>query len=161
VIEVDMATATKEKKAPQAKSDAKPKGRNSGKGLDPPAPDPSTVKLPPPPPVAASPVKAEVPAKALPVAFDPKKLREIARDFGQISDSTRLHVILLLDQSPMNVGDICKVLGEVSQPALSHHLALLRNARIIDFIRDGRTNVYELAETGQVLARAAKEFMGG
>ena len=40
---------------------------------------------------------------------------------------------------------------QASQPAISHHLALLRNARVVECIRQGKTNRYRLTAKGQAL----------
>ena len=42
----------------------------------------------------------------------------------QVSDPTRLQVLMLLFQEERNVGSLCSDLGNQSQPAVSHHLAL-------------------------------------
>ena len=47
-----------------------------------------------------------------------------------VSDPTRLEVILILAKGEQHVGTLRVRLSQ-SQPAVSHHLALLRHARII------------------------------
>src|SRR5689334_8435252 len=46
-------------------------------------------------------------------------VRRAADLLKQVSDPTRLSVLLMLAEGPRNVGDICKELGQ-SQPATSH-----------------------------------------
>jgi hypothetical protein len=44
----------------------------------------------------------------------------------QVSDPTRLQVVLMLSDGEKHVGGLCEQLSQ-SQPAVSHHLALLRH----------------------------------
>ena len=61
---------------------------------------------------------------------------------------TRLKVLQLLLGGERNVTELCDLLGESSQPAVSHHLALLRNSRLVVPTRDGKHNFYALTEAG-------------
>ena len=76
----------------------------------------------------------------------------------QVSDPTRLQVILMLSEGEKHVGAMCEVLNQ-SQPALSHHLALLRHGSIIAPRRQGKNNFYGLTEAGDKLAAVVKEIM--
>lgn len=61
-----------------------------------------------------------------------------------LADSTRLRIVHFLLQYPeLNVRTLCEFLGQ-SQPAVSHHLALLRVAGMIACRRDGKHNFYHL-----------------
>src|SRR5438309_6008832 len=60
----------------------------------------------------------------------PRVSDEAIRDLVQVarllSDETRLRILFLLaQQGEIHVSDLCERLGQ-SQPAVSHHLALLR-----------------------------------
>ena len=72
-----------------------------------------------------------------------------------VSDPTRLQVILILDEGERHVGALCDQLSQ-SQPAVSHHLALLRHGGIIAPRRQGKNNFYSLTETGASLAGVVK-----
>lgn len=76
----------------------------------------------------------------------------------QVSDPTRLQVILMLAEGERHVGALCDELSQ-SQPAVSHHLALLRHGGIIAPRRVGKNNFYALTETGEELARVVKTVM--
>jgi DNA-binding transcriptional ArsR family regulator len=76
-----------------------------------------------------------------------------------VSDPTRLQVILLLAEGERHVGALCDHLNQ-SQPAVSHHLALLRHGGIIIPRRQGKNNYYSLTETGADLARVVKDLTG-
>ncbi|MEO6810817.1 MAG: metalloregulator ArsR/SmtB family transcription factor [Isosphaeraceae bacterium] len=75
-----------------------------------------------------------------------------------VSDATRLQVILTLAEGERHVGALCAELGQ-SQPAVSHHLALLRHGGIIAPRRQGKNNFYSLTETGEELASVVKSLM--
>src|SRR3954466_8225723 len=69
-----------------------------------------------------------------------------------VSDPTRLQVILILSDGEQHVGSLCEQLGQ-SQPAVSHHLALLRHGGVIVPRRQGKNNFYSLTDKGEELAR--------
>ncbi len=76
----------------------------------------------------------------------------------QVSDPTRLQVVLMLSEGEKHVGALCEELSQ-SQPAVSHHLALLRHGSIIAPRRQGKNNFYGLTETGEELAKVVKAIM--
>jgi len=70
------------------------------------------------------------------------------RDLGQVSrllaDETRLRVLFyLVENEELHVTDLCDRLGQ-SQPAVSHHLALLRVSGLIEARREGKHNFYSI-----------------
>jgi DNA-binding transcriptional ArsR family regulator len=75
-----------------------------------------------------------------------------------LSDPTRLQVILMLDEGERHVGALCEHLSQ-SQPAVSHHLALLRHGGIIAPRRLGKNNFYGLTDTGAELIKVVKTLM--
>jgi DNA-binding transcriptional ArsR family regulator len=77
----------------------------------------------------------------------------------QVSDPTRLQVVLMLSEGEKHVGALCEQLSQ-SQPAVSHHLALLRHGGIIAPRRQGKNNFYGLTETGEELAQVVKSVIG-
>ena len=77
-----------------------------------------------------------------------------------VSDPTRLQVILILSDGEQHVGALCSQLSQ-SQPAVSHHLALLRHGGIIAPRRQGKNNFYSLTDTGTDLAVVVKGLMNG
>src|ERR1700688_1760281 len=71
-------------------------------------------------------------------------VRELAQVFKLLSDETRLRILLYLAQnSELHVTDLCTRLGQ-SQPAVSHHLALLRVSGLIEARREGKHNFYSV-----------------
>lgn len=69
--------------------------------------------------------------------------RAIIGGFELLSDATRLRIINLLASGEMFVAEMGAEL-EMTQPAVSHHLALLRVAGLIESRRDGKRNYYRL-----------------
>lgn len=71
-------------------------------------------------------------------------IKELVQLFKLLSDETRLRIIYFLTQQPeLHVRALCELLDE-SQPAVSHHLALLRMAGLIERRREGKHNFYGL-----------------
>ena len=75
-----------------------------------------------------------------------------------VSDPTRLQDILTLSEGEKHVGALCDQLSQ-SQPAVSHHLALLRHGGIIAPRRQGKNNFYSLTDTGGDLAAVVKNLI--
>jgi ArsR family transcriptional regulator len=70
--------------------------------------------------------------------------RDLVQVFKLLSDETRLRILLYLAQErELHVTALCDKLGQ-SQPAVSHHLALLRVAGLIEARRDGKHNFYSV-----------------
>lgn len=75
-----------------------------------------------------------------------------------VSDPTRLQVILILADGERHVGALCEQLNQ-SQPAVSHHLALLRHGGIIAPRRAGKNNFYSLTDSGTVLSKVVRDLI--
>lgn len=87
--------------------------------------------------------------------------RDAATVLKQAADATRLQILTLLSDGEMNVGELCRATGQISQPAVSHHLALLRHSRLAQFRRSGKNSVYSLTDEGRRLADAVRGLIGG
>lgn len=61
------------------------------------------------------------------------------------ADSTRLKIINVLLISEICVCDISALLGS-TQSAISHHLKILRSARVIKYRREGKVVYYSLCD---------------
>ncbi|MFI5460817.1 MAG: ArsR/SmtB family transcription factor [Isosphaerales bacterium] len=111
-------------------------------------------------------IKSSPAAKA--AAAKPKSFRAAEQRFHQarrasillkhVSDPTRLQVILILSEGERHVGALCAQLSQ-SQPAVSHHLALLRHGGIIAPRRQGKNNFYSLTDAGSGLATVVKNLI--
>ena len=89
-----------------------------------------------------------------------KEIRHAADLLKQVSDPTRLQVLMLLSSKELNVTQICEDLPAQSQPSVSHHLALLRHGRLIEPRRSGKHNFYQLTESGRQLAMVLSNIVG-
>ena len=81
-----------------------------------------------------------------------KTMQRAAILLKQVSDPTRLQVVTLLSEGERHVGGLCDQFN-MSQPAVSHHLALLRLGGIVDRRRQGKNNFYSLTDTGYRLSK--------
>lgn len=77
--------------------------------------------------------------------------------FKVLGDETRTRIIYLLSLRELCVCDIADVM-EMSLPAVSHHLRLLKAHRLVKYRRDGRQVYYSLDDHHIVeLIRVAQE----
>jgi DNA-binding transcriptional ArsR family regulator len=85
-------------------------------------------------------------------------VREVADQFRLLADPTRLQILTLLTDRGHNVGELCEAMGGQSQPAVSHHLALLRVSGLVVPSREGKFNYYDLTEQGRTLTGVVGRF---
>ena len=78
-------------------------------------------------------------------ALTPDQTETLADLFHLLGDRNRLRIVLACLDSPMPVGEIATGLG-LSQSLVSHHLQLLRGARILRGDRRGRQVFYAAAD---------------
>jgi ArsR family transcriptional regulator len=72
-------------------------------------------------------------------------IKELADVFRMLSDKSRLKIVLaLLQEGKLHVTAL-KDLVNQTQPAVSHHLTLMRAHRVVDYDRSGKHNFYYLA----------------
>src|SRR5690625_56325 len=77
--------------------------------------------------------------------------------FKVLGDETRTRILYLLSLQELCVCDIAEVM-EMSLPAISHHLRLLKAMRIVKYRREGRQVYYSLDDHHIVgLIRLAQE----
>jgi ArsR family transcriptional regulator len=70
--------------------------------------------------------------------------QELIQVFKLLADETRLRILLyLMKEGELHVSALCDRLDQ-SQPAVSHHLALLRVAELLNCRRDGKHNFYSV-----------------
>jgi DNA-binding transcriptional ArsR family regulator len=81
--------------------------------------------------------------------------------FKALSDPTRREILRLLGERELTVGEIVERF-EISQPAISRHLAVLRAAGLVTALRQGQNVVYSLDTTVvQDVVRTLLDFGGG
>lgn len=77
----------------------------------------------------------------------PQLQRDLVQMFKLLSDETRLRILMYLyRERELHVSALCERLQQ-SQPAVSHHLALLRESGLIACRRDGKHNFYSICQT--------------
>ena len=77
-----------------------------------------------------------------------------------LADPTRRAVLELLREGPRSVGELAAELP-VSRPAVSQHLAVLHQARLVSEQRQGTRHVYRADPEGLVaLRRYLEEYWG-
>lgn len=79
--------------------------------------------------------------------FDAKRVNSLVQTFKLLSDATRLRIVILVSaagEGGMCVNDICRAIGQ-GQPAISHHLALMRVSGLLMATRDARHVFYSIA----------------
>lgn len=64
--------------------------------------------------------------------------------FHALGDGTRRRILVRLAEGERSVGELLAVLAVPSQPALSQHLKVLREAGLVVVRRDGRSRLYAL-----------------
>ncbi|PJN96245.1 ArsR family transcriptional regulator [Amaricoccus sp. HAR-UPW-R2A-40] len=69
----------------------------------------------------------------------------VAETFKLLGDPTRLRILLACLDGPRSVGEIAAAVG-ASQSLVSHHLRLLRGARLVKGTRDARQVFYQAAD---------------
>jgi len=96
------------------------------------------------PPAADGRAAQEHAATAHLAVLGDERTKDLVQLFKLLADETRLRILyFLVQQDELNVRTLCKLLRQ-SQPAVSHHLALLRVAGVIQCRRDGKHNFYHL-----------------
>ena len=81
-----------------------------------------------------------------------QELNFLAETFRLLGDPSRLKILLHCEDGPKSVTDISDAL-ELSQSLVSHHLRLLRGARLVTRVRHSRQMFYEVTDrhVGDVL----------
>ncbi|MCL6449046.1 MAG: metalloregulator ArsR/SmtB family transcription factor [Armatimonadetes bacterium] len=75
-----------------------------------------------------------------------------------LADGTRLQILLLLSRQEMAVCELIAAL-KLSQPAVSHHLKILKHARLVKDNREGKWIFYTIDERNfSAHARLLAEF---
>jgi DNA-binding transcriptional ArsR family regulator len=72
--------------------------------------------------------------------------RIFSKYFKAFGDSTRLRIIMLLSSKEMTVNEIVREVG-LSQPTISRHLAILREAEVVNDRREAQQVFYSLNKT--------------
>jgi ArsR family transcriptional regulator len=84
------------------------------------------------------------PKASSPIRVSPRTINGLAQVFRLLADESRLKILMALSQDgELHVTALCDLLGQ-TQPAVSHHLTLLRMANLVGYRRDGKHNYYRI-----------------
>lgn len=85
--------------------------------------------------------------------------KNLARIFKVLSVDTRVHIVELLKQRSLCVNALARALG-VTPAAVSQHLRVLRDARVVESHKEGYFVHYRVNESTLVeWNKAAKDFL--
>jgi ArsR family transcriptional regulator len=85
------------------------------------------------------------PAVSSPIRISDATISRLSDVFKLLADKSRLKIVLALaEDGELHVSALCDMLGQ-SQPAVSHHLTLMRMVGLVGYRRDGKHNYYHLA----------------
>lgn len=76
---------------------------------------------------------------------DEMMLYDLAELYKVFGDSTRIKILYVLFESEMCVCDIAQLLG-ISQSAVSHHLRVLKQSKLVKFRKEGKSVIYSLTD---------------
>ena len=88
-------------------------------------------------------VNEDVVSKVLENQPDDEYLYDLADLFKTFGDSTRIKILYALFEGELCVGDLATIL-QLSQPAISHQLKVLKDAKLVKFRREGKVMFYSL-----------------
>ncbi|MBI5882902.1 MAG: winged helix-turn-helix transcriptional regulator [Elusimicrobia bacterium] len=63
--------------------------------------------------------------------------------FKAVADANRVKIMLLLARGEMSVSAICKHF-KMKQPSISHHLGVLKSAKVVECRKEGKEVFYRL-----------------
>ncbi|MEW5946197.1 MAG: metalloregulator ArsR/SmtB family transcription factor [bacterium] len=89
-------------------------------------------------------------------------MKDARRLFAALADGNRLRILFLLAKREMYVSEIARRLS-LSQPAVSHHLAVLKNTSLVHSQRHGKRTLYSINSRmlNDLLDYIAGKFSGG
>ena len=85
----------------------------------------------------------DIVSKVLENQPDDEYLYDLADLFKTFGDSTRIKILYALFEGELCVGDLATIL-KLSQPAISHQLKVLKDAKLVKFRREGKVIFYSL-----------------
>jgi DNA-binding transcriptional ArsR family regulator len=66
--------------------------------------------------------------------------------FKALNDATRREILEILKEKDLNAGEIADHFN-ISKPSISHHLDLLKQAGLVEAVKDGQYISYSLSTT--------------
>ncbi len=87
-------------------------------------------------------------------------LLDLARSHKALSDPARIRILAMLARRPLCVCEVVAVLG-LSQPTVSQHLAVLKDAGLVQDESRGRWSHYRLSPADAARKRLLRLALGG
>ena len=75
-------------------------------------------------------------------------MKDMLKVFKALSDATRLRLVLLLMERDLCVCELVFIL-KMEQSRISHQLRVLRDADLVEDVREGRWMIYRIPENGR------------
>lgn len=75
-----------------------------------------------------------------------EKAKQIAELLKMLANENRLMIFCALMERPMTVSEIARRVPNITQSALSQHLALLKAHGILDFNKSGQNITYSICD---------------
>lgn len=72
-------------------------------------------------------------------------MSRIAQALRLLGDETRLRILILVSQTPLNVSELTTILG-MAQSGISRHLSHLRKMKLLQERKEGIWTFYQLAQ---------------
>ena len=89
--------------------------------------------------------------------IQPNNNRRMTKVFKALADGTRQEILHLLEDQPFAVGEIVAKF-DLSQPTISRHLSVLKEADLVIDQRRGQNVIYRLNDNA--LAASMRQFFG-
>jgi len=83
-------------------------------------------------------------------------MKDMLKVFKALSDATRLRLVLLLMERDLCVCELVFIL-KMEQSRISHQLRVLRDADLVEDVREGRWMIYRIPEDGRGFLEAILE----
>lgn len=108
-----------------------------------------------------TPAAISIPEPAMDTTFEraarARNGRTMTKVFKALSDGTRQEILRLLERHQCTVGEIVGNFS-LSQPTISRHLSVLKEANLVSDQRQGQNVIYRLNE--DALAGSMRDFFG-
>jgi DNA-binding transcriptional ArsR family regulator len=75
-----------------------------------------------------------------------EKAKIIAELLKMLANENRLIILCRLIEGPKTVSELSEIIPDISQSAMSQHLALLRAHGILDYEKSGQNITYRIAD---------------
>ncbi len=89
-----------------------------------------------------------------------RQAKHIAGLLKVLANENRLLILCELIKGPKNVSCLCDKIPNITQSALSQHLALLKAHGILDFSKSGQSVTYSIADQrmGEIISVLKKHY---